>query len=59
MTKLIVNMTEEKENLMGMSASVSTGHCVLVINWRISTPTLDGGKHSASHGEHQSKRTAQ
>lgn len=43
-------MTEEKENLMGMSANVSRGHCVLDINWRISTPTLDGGKHSASHG---------
>lgn len=44
---------------MGMSASVSRGQCVLVINWRISTPTLDGGKHCASHGQHQSKRTAQ
>lgn len=50
MTKLIVNMTEEEDNLMGMSANVSRGQYVLVINWRIFTPTLDSGKHSASHG---------
>jgi len=51
MTNLIVNMTEEEDNLMGMPAAiVSGGQCVLVSNRRISTPTLDSGKHSASHG---------
>jgi len=50
MTNLIVNMTEEEDNLMGMPAIVSGGQCVLVSDRRISTPTLDSGKHSASHG---------
>ncbi len=39
--------------------NVFRGQCVLNINWRISTPTLDSWKHSASHCKHQSKRTTE